>query len=78
MLNQHFTLSPEPTDVGRYRGRDLTVVVGPYRLHRRWADAFAGTHPVPNPAGAAHAAKAFANPSAFALNATRGILSALA
>lgn len=34
------TLSPEPADVGRYRGDDLRVVVGPYRPHRRWADAF--------------------------------------
>lgn len=34
------TLSPEPADVGRYRGAELTVVVGPYRPHRRWTDAF--------------------------------------
>jgi len=63
-------------DFGRFR--EQFPGAAPTAFARRWADAFAGTHPVPNPAGAAQAAKAFANPAAFALNATRGVLSALA
>lgn len=60
------------------RFREQFPSAAPAAFARRWGDAFAGTHSVPNPAGFARAAQAFSNPAAFAMNATRGILSALA